>query len=266
MSPFIHKELFSAKGIEAEYEKSEIAPEDLPREFEGRLRFLDGFNVTIPHKVEIISLLHELDEAAEFYGAVNTVCRRDGRLCGFNTDGYGFLKGLELSGICLSGRTAVYGFGGAARTVIAEGLKAGCEVTVITTPDRVEKAKSAVAEIEEKTGGRIAVISEKDICGEYDLLINASPVGMYPRVGASPLSEEQLSCFSAVYDLVYNPEETELLRLARRLGIKCGGGMSMLVCQAERAHEIWYGAEFSAEQTESIISLSAKHMREVFGE
>ncbi len=264
MSPFIHKELFALKNISAEYGKSEIVPDNLKREYETELRALDGFNITIPHKVAIISLLDEIDSLAAEYGAVNTVARREGKYIGYNTDAHGFLKGLEFSGIPLSGKVLVYGCGGAARSVISECLKAGCEVTVGTTADRIEKTEKTVSEIETKTGCSVSVISNENISENYDVFINTTPIGMYPKTGVSPIDEKQLEHFRYVYDLVYNPEETELLRLARENGKICGGGLSMLVCQAEQAHNIWYGAEFSNEETNEVIRKCAEEMKRVF--
>ncbi len=263
MSPFIHKELFFLKNIEADYSKLEIEPEKLGGCLE-ELKKLDGFNVTIPHKVKIMSLLDEIDVASEEYGAVNTVLQRNGRLYGYNTDAYGFLKGLEFSGIKLSGRVAVYGYGGAARTIITECLKADCEVSVITTENRLDKARATVSQIEKKLSKDIAVITDEMLGGNYSLFINASPIGMYPNVEKSPLDADRTDMFDAIYDIVYNPFETELLRSARALGKKCGGGLSMLVFQAVKAHNIWYGAEFSNMEIEEIILKTQRKIQEDF--
>lgn len=264
MSPFIHKELFALKNIEAEYDKLEIEPVNLKRDFEAELKGLDGFNITIPHKVAIIDSLDEIDSVAAEYGAVNTVARRGGNYYGYNTDAYGFLKGLEFSNIPLKGKVLVYGFGGAARTIIIECLKAGCDVSVGTSSERMEKASAVIKEIEEKSGKKIKLVSNEQITEKYNLLINATPVGMYPKVGVSPLTDKQIELFDYVYDIVYNPGETELLRIAKEKGKVCGGGLSMLVCQAEQAHTIWYGAEFSKEETKRVIATSAREMEEVF--
>ncbi len=265
MSPFIHKELFALKNIEAEYDKLEIAPENLGRDFEAELKKLDGFNITIPYKVAIIDFVDQMDEIAAEYGAVNTIARRDGKYYGYNTDAYGFLKGLEFSNIPLCGKVLVYGFGGAARTILTECIKAGCEVYVGTLPELLENAAAVISEIEQKAGGRIKLLSNEQITEKFDLLVNATPVGMFPKVGVSPLTAQQVDLFDCVYDIVYNPQETELLKIAKEKGKVCGGGLSMLVCQAEQAHTIWYGAEFSREETERVIARSAKEMEEVFG-
>ncbi len=265
MSPFIQKELFSLGGLDAEYGKFEVVPEDLSQFFSSTLSLLDGFNVTIPHKTSIIPLLDSIDDTSREYGAVNTVCQKDGKYYGFNTDAYGFLQGLAFSGIALEGKVLIYGFGGAARTIIAESLKAGCDVTVATTPDRIAKAQTVTAEIVAKKGKSIKLITNDEINSEYDLLVNASPVGMYPNSAQTPICAQQIGLFRQVYDIVYNPRKTELLRLAEKQGKTTGEGLSMLVFQAQQAHNIWYGAEFTHEQTMSVIQKAEAKLSEVFG-
>ncbi len=265
MSPFIHKELFSLRGYEVEYEKYEIEPQKLPETFDSTLRHLDGFNITIPHKIEIMSCCDQLDSAALEYGAVNTIAKRDGKYVGYNTDAYGFLKGLELSGIPLCGKVLIYGFGGAARTLITESLKADCQVFVGTTRELMPKAEPIVAELAKQNRKNIQILTNEEITSEFDLFINASPVGMYPKTGVSPITEEQVDLFKYVYDIVYNPAETELLRIAKEKGKVWGGGMSMLVCQAVKGHEHWYGAKFSPEETEMVIEKATEEMERSFG-
>lgn len=261
MSPFIQKELFSLRGFDAAYGKFEIAPERLEAEFSGKLKELDGFNVTIPHKVAIIPFLDELDTSAAGYGAVNTVKCQDGRFIGYNTDAYGFKKGLEFSGIEFAGRIAVYGYGGAARTIITEGIKAGCEVAVITSADRKEKALSAIKQINEK----VVVFATEEFDKNFDLFVNASPVGMYPNSSASPIDEQQIEMFNCIYDIVYNPFETELVKMAKNRGKVWGNGLSMLVCQAQLAQTYWCGAEFSTDETRLVIHKAEQELQEVFG-
>ncbi len=265
MSPFIHKELFSLRGYEADYEKYQIEPEKLSEQFASTLIRLDGFNITIPHKIAIISCCDQIDDIAAEYGAVNTVLKSNGKFIGFNTDAYGFLKGLELSEIPLEGKVLIYGFGGAARTLITESLKAGCEVLVGTTQELKSQAEPIVAELADKNRKNIKILTNEEITTEFDLLVNATPVGMYPKAGVSPISEAQVDLFKYVYDIVYNPTETELLRLAKSKGKVCGGGLSMLVCQATKAHTHWYGAEFTNEETSLIIEKAEKELSEVFG-
>lgn len=265
MSPFIQKELFNLRNYNADYAKFEISPETLKAHFFDDLKSLDGFNVTIPHKVAIMDFCDDIDASAAEYGAVNTVCRYDGKYIGFNTDAYGFLKGLEFSKIPLEGKVLVYGFGGAARTIITESLKAGCEVTVGTLPELKSQALPIIEEISAKNGKKIHIAANEEIDRNFDLLINATPVGMYPKIGAMPISEEQVGLFTYVYDIVYNPFETELVKAAKQKGKICGGGLSMLVCQAQQAQMHWYGAEFTLSETETVIQNAAKELAEVFG-
>ncbi|MBO5200767.1 MAG: shikimate dehydrogenase [Clostridia bacterium] len=264
MSPFIQKELFGLCGYDADYGKYAITPESLKEEFSATLRELDGFNITIPHKVAIIDCCDGLDASAAEYGAVNTILRKDGKYYGYNTDAYGFLKGLEFSGIPLCGRVMIYGFGGAARTLITESLKAGCQVFVGTTAELKAQAEPVVAELMKKSGKEIAILTNEEITESFDLFVNATPVGMYPKIGVAPITKEQVELFTYVYDIVYNPTETELLRLAKACGKICGGGLSMLVCQAQQAQIIWYGAEFSREQTAEVIKSAAEELAKEF--
>lgn len=264
MSPFIHTELFKLRNFSGEYGKFQISPEELGNEFENTLKKLDGFNVTIPHKVAIIKHLDRLDDSAAEYGAVNVVANINGEYVGYNTDAYGFLAGLRINKIELKGNVLVYGYGGAARTIIAEAFKAGCSVTIGTTEQFSEGAKPIADELGKKFGKEIKILTDEEIVNRYDLLVNATPLGMYPKVEAMPLSEDKLSLFDAVYDIVYNPEETKLLATCKKTGKKCGGGLSMLVAQAAKAHEYFYGVKFDENEVLAVIEKTAKEQEAIF--
>ena len=265
MSPFIQKELFKLTSFDGDYEKLEIAPEQLKEGYEF-LKDLNGFNVTIPHKTSIIPLLDRVDPSAAEYGAVNTVSNENGEYVGYNTDAYGFLKGLEFCGIPLCGKVMVYGYGGAARTIITESVKAGCEVTIGTTEDRIASAQKVAEELSLKLSKKIFVKVADNVNERYDLFINASPVGMYPNKDASPIAEQAIGFFNFVYDIVYNPTKTKLIKFAEKQNKVCGCGMSMLVCQAQKAQSIWYGASFTKKETKAVIEKAEKELKEVFGE
>lgn len=263
MSPFIHGRLFQISGVNAEYTKSDIAPEELKEEF-GNLSLLNGFNVTIPHKQAIIPLLDELDKSAELCGAVNTVAIGE-KATGYNTDKYGFMTALSRANISLSGNVLICGIGGASRAVAFAAAEKGCKMTFGIRKGSEDKAKALCDEIHTHFSEiEIEIISYDEISGEYDLAVNATPVGMYPNTEKSVLTEEQICRCKAVYDLIYNPEETEFLRLARKNGIKSDGGMSMLVLQAAKAHEIWYGAKFDDRQIDRIIKDASSELSVVF--
>ena len=263
MSPFIHQRLFEINGISAEYSKLDIAPEKLNAEFESLCR-LNGFNVTIPHKQSIIPLLDGLDQSAKLCGAVNTVSVGE-RVIGYNTDKYGFETALLRAEIDLSGKVLICGIGGASRAVAFAAAEKGCTITFGIRKGSEDKARVLCDEIHSRFNEiETETVSYDEIDGEYDLAVNATPVGMYPNTEASILTEVQICRCKAVYDLIYNPEETEFLRLAKKNGIKCDGGMSMLVLQAAKAHEIWYGAKFENKQIDRIIEAASNQLNIIF--
>lgn len=259
LSPAIHSRLFAMSGTHCIYELMEIRPEDLFTEA-SRLKQLDGFNVTIPHKTEIISLLDGLDEKAALFGAVNTVKVADGRLTGYNTDCTGFLSALALADLTLSGSVLICGAGGVARMIAYESVLAGCEVTVAVRASSSAKASKLRKEIREKLNRDITVTNISCVNGPFDLLVNGTPAGMYPKTDAMPVCAETVKACRAVFDTIYNPEETLLLKTCRENGIKCAGGMAMLVGQAAKAQEIWLGTHFTDLQILEVIGQTRKEL------
>ena len=260
LSPFIHKQLFKAAGIEADYSLMEIPPESLSDEFEG-LKQLCGFNVTIPHKVNIIPLLDELDGRAALFGAVNTVkVDENGRTKGFNTDCDGFLNALKAADISLAGRVLLCGSGGAARMFAFEAVSAGCDLTVAVRKTGLPTAQKVALEIKSKLGKAVETAALDEIKGGFDLIINATPVGMYPNADACVIGREIIERSGAVFDAVYNPSETLLVKYAKEAGIKYSNGLPMLVWQAAVAEEIWNGVSFSAEDIEPVLALTEKEL------
>lgn len=263
MSPFIHKRLFSLKGIEVEYSALDIAPDNLKDEINGSLASLTGFNVTIPHKELVIPFMDNIDDSAKKYNAVNCVKRENGKLYAYSTDAYGFTEALKANNVPLKGNVLILGSGGAARTLAREAADNGCSVTIAVRLSDLEKA----AELKEwliENGGKATIARLETVRGEFDLLINATPVGMYPNTDAMPITKEQLMGCKAVFDAVYNPRETKLIKTANELGIKTVGGMAMLVWQAVKAHEHWYNATFSVEEVEKIIEDANCEMEQTF--
>ncbi len=265
MSPFIHEHLFALQGKDVEYLTLDISPEDLKDAALGILSTLDGFNVTIPHKETILQFIDEVHPSALKYNAVNCVLNRDGKMLGWSTDAFGFVKAMESSGVTLSGNVLVLGSGGAARTLARETSDRGCNVTIAVRPDGLSKAESLKAWLKEN-GGTASVCTLEEISGEFDLLVNATPVGMYPNTDAMPITTQQLKGCKVVFDAVYNPENTLLLKTAKALGIKTVGGMAMLVWQAVKAHEHWYGATFDTADIEKLIADANREMERIFYE
>lgn len=264
MSPFIHKRLFELAGIDADYSVLDIAPENLNYEFKNTLSKLDGFNITIPHKQSIITCLDGLDKKAEMYGSVNTVSNKEKSL-GYTTDPDGFLAALQYAGIPLTGRVVILGTGGVARTMAFEAAKAGADLTIAVRREDIMPVSALSGEILTKVfRPSISTCFIDRIEGKIDLLINATPLGMYPNTDEMPVTEDVLKNCSTVFDAVYNPLETKLVKTAKSMGIKALGGMSMLVWQAVVSHEIWNGSKYDPKDIEKLCLDSAEEMEKLF--
>ncbi len=259
MSPVIHRELFKINGIDAEYELKEISPDILAKGIK-ELDSLDGFNVTIPHKTGIIPHLDSLSDRAELFGAVNTVDNKNGALTGYNTDCFGFLRALDMAGIELKGRVLLCGSGGVSRMFAFESVLAGADLTIAVRDADVDAGNLIKKEIFEKLNKAVNVITLDKVDGEYDVLINGTPVGMYPNTDVCVLPKEKVQKCRAVFDAVYNPLETMLLRYARQCGAKYSNGLPMLVWQAAVAQEIWLGVKFTMEQVKSVIEITKEEL------
>lgn len=263
MSPFIHKRLFEIAGLEGEYTVEDVPPETLG----ARMKELDrlaGYNITIPNKQRIIPYLDRLDSRAELYGSVNTVCNGSVRT-GYTTDPDGFLKALEHGGIKLAGRVVLLGCGGASRTFAFEAAQAGCSITIAARPESSARQLALANEIREKTGvTQVSCCLLSEISGDFDLLVNGTPVGMYPNTGSMAVSEKALSRCACVFDAVYNPLKTRLIEAAEANGSAAVGGMSMLVWQAVAAHKIWDGTEYDPADIDQLVEDSAKEQSRIF--
>jgi shikimate dehydrogenase len=249
LSPVMHNAAFQSLGLDWAYVPLPVRPERLAEAIQGlRALGFKGANVTIPHKEVVMPLLDGLSSAAQAIGAVNTVVVREaGGLVGENTDWAGFLASLRDAGFDPSGRRcAVIGAGGGARAVVyALALAGGHPVVFNRTLERsirlVEDLRVAFPDV--KTGAHPL----EDLCrigGEMVLLVNATPLGMWPQVDASPWTDDlPLPSHLTVCDLIYNPLETKLLRQAREAGAMTIGGLGMLVHQGAAAFQLWTGLE-----------------------
>ena len=261
MSPFIHDRLFKLAGIDAEYGVMDIAPENLGNEYNNTLKNLDGYNITIPHKQSIIKYLDGIDKKAEMYGSVNTVLNKEGRAEGFTTDPDGFLKALEAAGIGLGGRIMILGCGGVARTMAYEIALKGLEFEFAVRREDVCAAGLLCLDITKKIpGAKVSFGLIDQIIGNVDLLINATPIGMYPNSDAQPIHNCAIGRCKSVFDAVYNPLETVLVRRAKANGSKAAGGMSMLVWQAVVSHKHWDGSEYDPSDIEKLCVDAAKEL------
>jgi shikimate dehydrogenase len=248
ISPAIHNAAFRALGMEGTYS---LLPVEREADLRGVLAGLKsdkewaGANVTVPYKEKVVAHLQKLEGAAARLKAVNTIARKGNRLIGHNTDLPGFLADLDRNGFDYRGRNVlVIGSGGAARAVVLGLVQSRCRLSLVAV---IREQADALAR--ELGDGRVDVISWDDPslperARSAGLVVNTSPVGMWPNVDASPWPESiPFPETAGVYDVVYNPAETRFLREAKSRGLKAAGGLGMLVEQGALAFELWTGAK-----------------------
>lgn len=224
----------------ADYDYSII---EIPRDKLGEFALKGDFaaiNVTIPYKELIMPYLYEIDEHAKAIGAVNTVVNRDGKLYGYNTDFYGMTRLLEHAKISPNGKkVAILGTGGTSKTANA-----------------VARALGASEVLRVSRDGREGAITYAELCEKHrdtEIIINTTPVGMFPKIFDSPIDISIFDKLSGVIDAVYNPLSTELILAARERGIAAEGGLYMLVAQAVRASEIFLDTTYPKNATDAVF-------------
>lgn len=244
LSPAIHQSFFKYAGLEGSYELLETELEALPQRMEQLRREFAGVNVTIPHKLHVIPLLDGIAPEAQAMGAVNTICFTEAGALGYNTDYFGFKRLLEYNNIKIKNRLAVVlGSGGAARAVVKCLADKGVGRLYLAT-----RSPEAVDAGFKQMFPDLKIVSYDELKQlQGDVLINCTPVGMYPMADASPVGEEISAAFAASVDLIYNPAETIFLRQARLAGKQSVNGLFMLVAQAVAAQELWQGKEYDSE-------------------
>lgn len=244
LSPLLHQAMIDQTGAAYCYDVRTVRPEELP----AFVRWAKdggcaGFNVTMPHKEAILSLLDEVDATAASCGAVNTVCIREGRAIGHNTDGTGFLDSLAGQGFYPQGRTVLLlGAGGAAKAV-GHALAAAGAGRIIVCARRLERAAALAAQLPGCGEGIVlAQDAIQQAAAACDLLVNATPLGMAGSPAFAGLDFLQaMPPHAVVYDLVYHPRRTALLEAAARQGLRAVGGIDLLIRQAVRAFTFFTG-------------------------
>lgn len=245
LSPRMHNAAFEHLKLDYVYVPFRVSSSALKEAIEGvRALNIRGVNVTIPHKVSVIPLLDWVDEEALNIGAVNTIVLENGKLKGYNTDGLGFLEALREEGVEVSGIKAVLiGAGGAARAIAYSLAPMVSELVILNRT--ADKAISLSEELKGKgwsaRGGRLEKETLEKELRDAELLVNATSVGMYPDVDETPVPREVLNSRLTVFDAVYNPIETRLLRDAKSVGAKVVNGVGMLVNQGAVAFKLWTG-------------------------
>lgn len=266
-SPFIHNAAFEIKKLDYLYLPFDITKSNLKSAIKGLMLLgVRGFNVTIPHKENILDLLNNVSDEASIVGAVNTVVNEHGELNGYNTDVYGVTENLmpykkEISGSTVS----VVGAGGAARAVIYSLIKNFKPKKIFIINRNEPKAEALKTYFGDKM--KFDSIKTKelfppdivDVFKDSALIVNATSVGMYPENDDSITSlGNSFKKGQVVFDVVYNPVNTKLLQLAQKEGATTLDGLSMLVYQAAKSYELWTGEEMPVEQ----VKTSLKHFIE----
>jgi len=242
VSPEIHNSAFQALGLNYVYLAFPV--KRLKEALQGiRGLGIRGASVTIPHKESIIPYLDELDELAKKIGAVNTVLNDNGKLIGYNTDGESAYLSLIKNGARLEGKkVVVLGAGGASRSITFTLAVKGKAQEIVILDVIEERSEKLAKELVEKTGAKVRSELRENLKQELEqakILVNASPVGMFPKLKDSPVPKEYLHKGLIVFDIVYNPFQTLLLKFAKEKGAKTIAGIEMLVRQAGEQFRLW---------------------------
>ena len=255
ISPIFQQAALDHSEFDANYRAWAVPPEDLGR-FLKTLReekYL-GINVTVPHKVAVIPYLDEMDPTAIAAGAVNTILNSDGKLIGYNTDTHGFLQGLKIERRfeCRDKRALVLGAGGAARGVLQALIQERVIECVIANRTLTRAESLAATGLQMGIDCKSIGMTWEELslaAVNADLIVNCTTIGMAHAMneGNSPLQPQQIPPSALVYDLVYNPLETPLIRAAARAGAATLGGIHMLVYQGAASFELWLGSEAPVE-------------------
>ncbi|OIU70633.1 shikimate dehydrogenase [Rossellomorea aquimaris] len=256
MSPVMHNAAFKKAVINASYGKFHVTPDALPQAINGiRALGLRGINVTVPHKTAVIPLLDEVDPLAQSIGAVNTIVNREGKLIGFNTDGLGFVEGLkkEISGSISNKSVLIIGAGGAAKAIYH--TLAALGVKKVDLANRSEE--KAAAMIGTCPAGVESHYHRLDEAGSvlhlYDIVIQTTSIGMYPRVGESPVRIERVKPGAVFSDIIYNPLKTTFLKQAEEKGAIIQNGIDMFVHQGALAFNKWTGVTPDTELLKKVV-------------
>ncbi|MFH1964077.1 MAG: shikimate dehydrogenase [Acidobacteriota bacterium] len=255
LSPQIHNAAFSASGIDMLYTAFHVRKGDLERALNGiRALGIKGLSVTIPHKVDLIPFLDEVDAEALAIVSVNTIINSSGVLIGFSTDGPGAIRALRAESVAVEGSSVlILGSGGAARA-IAFALRSlrpqpVVQILGIDDPETTALAedlnKKAPGNIKEDAPavsvGSLNVETLEKAMAEADIVIHATPIGMSPNTGESLVPARLFRKDQVVFDVVYTPRETKLLRQAKKAGSVTVSGLGMFVNQAAIQFELWTG-------------------------
>ena len=248
MSPAIHNAAFEELGLNYGYLAFNV--DDVEGAIRGmRALNIRGFSVTMPHKVEVMQYLDDIDPVAKLIGAANTLVNTDGTLKGYNTDWVGFTRSLEAVTPIQEKKVVILGAGGAARA-LAFGIKEkGGNLTILNRAEEIGMAESLATEI----GCAWGPLTQLESIREADIVVNATLLGMPPHDEKTVVDAAHLRAEQVVYDVVYNPMETRLLREAKAKGCRVAPGYEMLLLQGVAQFELWTGQTAPVELMRTIL-------------
>ncbi len=264
ISPHMHNAGFKYFDLDYAYVPFRVAGENLKFAIEGaRALDIKGLNVTIPHKIEVMKYLDVIHETAWLIGAVNTIRFAD-EVEGYNTDGLGAIRGIEKLTPLKGRKIVILGAGGASRAISFQSVLSGAGQVVIANRTR-EKALNLALNLKDNLNVDVKVIELgeelKNELEDADILINTTPIGMYPNVNDKSLvTSDMMHEGLVVNDVIYNPLETGLLREARLAGAKTITGIKMLIYQGIESFKIWTGREPPIEVFEEALKDEIKKL------
>ncbi len=250
LSPKMHNAVFSATGLNYAYLAFRVV--DVKKAIDGvRALGFAGLNVTIPHKIEVMKHIDKVDSLAGKIGAVNVIVNKNGRLVGYNTDCFGAIRCLEKRTKLKGKKIALIGCGGAGRA-IAFGLKEK-RAKVFLVDRNEQKAKALAKKVKGKE------IKRNELAGfKFDILINATPSGMSPKINEMAVDKKVLKKGLIVFDIVYKPVETKLLKEAKKRGCRTINGLEMLLEQGIASFELWTGKKAQRKVMEKALIKALK--------
>lgn len=267
ISPMMHNESFRVLGLDYAYLAFDVGEQELEIAVEGlKALKVKGLNLTMPNKNRMCRLCDQLSPAAEIIGAVNTVENRNGELVGHSTDGSGYMLAVKNAGYDIVGKKmTLFGAGGAGTSIFVQAALDGvAEISVFNrrTPF-FERAEQIIRKLNERTSCKIRLYDYEDASvlrreiGDSAILTNATSVGMAPNLEACILKDtSMLHPDLIVSDVIYNPKETKLLKMAKEAGCRTFNGMYMLLYQGAEAFRIWTGQEMPVEHIKQMFFAS----------